>query len=114
MSAKATFKAGGAVYALRFSFGALCHYEDITDGKSLVEGLVEVQSMGEAIRFKPLIAIIRAGLFDTHPDLTDEDVKKMGIEDVKGLIDAIGGAASAAFPDEDAPSGNARKGKAAA
>lgn len=108
------FNAGGEVYALRFTFGAFCHYEDLTD-KSLAEGLVELQDMGENVRFKPLVPIIQAGLFHSHPNMTPEQVMALDFENIAGVIEAIGEAASAAFPDdEETPSGNARKASKAA
>ena len=109
----AKFVAGGDTFTLRFSFGALCHYEDLTD-KSLVEGLVELQEMEEKIKFKALVPIVQAGLFDSNPDMTERDVMQMDIQDVKSLIDAIGEAAQLAFPDEGEAKGNAPKGKRAA
>ena len=106
----ASFSAGGVQYTLRFSFGALCHFEDLAD-KSLVEALSEIQKMGENIRFKVLVPIIQAGLFDTHPDISERDVMSLEVDSVKVLIDAIGDAAQKAFPDEEKPKGNVTAGK---
>lgn len=109
----ATFWAGGDAFTLRFSFGALCRYEELTD-QSLVEGLGAIQKMGENVRFKALVPILQAGLYHSHPAISEAEIMALDVADIKSLIDAIGGAATEAFPNEDEPSGNVRKGKRAA
>lgn len=108
-----TFKAGGDAFTLRFSFGALCRYEELTDS-SLVEGLRSIQGMGEDIRFKSLVPIIQAGLFDTHPEISEREVMALDFENIKAVIEAIGDAALKAFPDEEPDEGNVKKRKKAA
>ena len=103
-----SIKAGGETITLRFSFGGLCHYEDLTE-KPLIEGLQELQAAGEKVRFASLIPVIQAALYHSHPDLDRAGVMAMQFDDLKSLIGAISKAAELAFPEEDEDkSGNAK------
>lgn len=99
---------GGNV-ALRFSFGAMCAFEDEA-GRSLISAVREIESMGENLLFKPLVPVLRAGMSDDRPGLTDDEVIAVANgHTLMELVEAIGAAAVSSFGDDEGASGNAPK-----
>ena len=103
-----SFKAGDATYTLQFSINAICDLEEALDLP--VEQIAEMFD-GGSVRMRDVRTFIWAGLREHHPDIEEREAGRIATEvGVDAVIEKVGEAFRAAFPEVDAkPSGKKTK-----
>lgn len=104
-----TFELDGETLTLRYGMNAMASYQEAA-GEPFIAGVEALQgASGDFVRLRRLFW---AGLGGTISEVEAGDLMDdLGLAEA---ADLIGRAVEAAFPQAEAPAGNAKKGKAAA
>lgn len=104
-----TFKAGDKTFTLRFTINELCDVQDLFACR-----MEEMEARINAATIREMRSIVRIGLSEKHPELTDKDVGSIMTEaNFATVLQKVGEAFVLAFPAAEGGENKARPPKGA-